>query len=163
MGKLLAWLLVAGKMGKMLTTGGTMLLSMLAYSWIFGWRYAVGFVLLIFVHEMGHYLAARRYKMRVTLPYFIPVPFFLGTLGAFIQMKSPVPNRRALFDVGIAGPLSGLVVAVPLLLWGLSQSTVVPIPEEGSSLLNFEALDPKASLMLTLLGCGQLFFGAFPR
>jgi membrane-associated protease RseP (regulator of RpoE activity) len=59
------------------------------------------------------------------------VPFFLGTLGAFIQMKSPVPNRRALFDVGIAGPLSGLVVAVPLLLWGLSQSTVVPIPERA--------------------------------
>ncbi|MBE9111803.1 site-2 protease family protein [Nodosilinea sp. LEGE 07298] len=116
-----------------------------------GLPYALGLLIILGCHEMGHYLAARRYGMRVTLPYFIPVPFFLGTLGAFIQMKSPVPNRRALFDVGIAGPLSGLVVAVPLLLWGLSQSTVVPIPEEGSSLLNFEALDPKASLMLTLL------------
>jgi hypothetical protein len=58
LGKLLAWLLAAGKMGKLLTTGGTMLLSMVAYSWIFGWKYAAGFVLLIFVHEMGHYLAA---------------------------------------------------------------------------------------------------------
>nr|WP_313887344.1 site-2 protease family protein [Nodosilinea sp. LEGE 07088] len=116
-----------------------------------GLPYAVSLLVILGCHEMGHYLMAQRYNMRVTLPYFIPVPFFLGTLGAFIQMKSPVPNRRALFDVGIAGPLSGLVVAIPLLLWGLTQSTVVPIPEEGSSLLNFEALDPKASLMLTLL------------
>lgn len=116
-----------------------------------GLPYALGLLIILGCHEMGHYLMARRYDMRVTLPYFIPVPFFLGTLGAFIQMKSPVPNRRALFDVGIAGPLAGLVAAVPLLLWGLSQSTVVPMPEDGSSLLNFEALDPKASLMLTLL------------
>ncbi len=115
-----------------------------------GLPYAVSLLVILGCHEMGHYLMARRYAMRVTLPYFIPVPFFLGTFGAFIQMKSPVPNRRALFDVGIAGPLTGLVVAVPLLLWGLGQSTVVPIPETGSSLLNFEALDPKASLMLTL-------------
>ena len=123
-----------------------------------GLPYALSLLIILGCHEMGHYLMARRYAMRVTLPYFIPVPFFLGTLGAFIQMKSPVPNRRALFDVGIAGPLSGLVVAVPLLLWGLGQSTVVPIPEEGSSLLNFEALDPKASLMLTLLS--KLVLGA---
>ncbi|WP_035991762.1 site-2 protease family protein [Leptolyngbya sp. KIOST-1] len=123
-----------------------------------GLPYALGLLVILGCHEMGHYLAARRYRMQVTLPYFIPVPFFLGTLGAFIQMKSPVPNRRALFDVGIAGPLSGLVVAVPLLLWGLSQSTVVPMPEDGSSLLNFEALDPKASLMLTLLS--KLVLGA---
>ncbi|WOD40998.1 site-2 protease family protein [Nodosilinea sp. E11] len=123
-----------------------------------GLPYAVALLVILGCHEMGHYLMARRYGMQVTLPYFIPVPFFLGTFGAFIQMKSPVPNRRALFDVGIAGPLSGLVVAVPLLLWGLSRSTVVPIPESGSSLLNFEALDPKASLMLTLLS--KLVLGA---
>lgn len=116
-----------------------------------GLPYAVSLLIILGCHEMGHYLTARRYGMQVTLPYFIPVPFFLGTLGAFIQMKSPVPNRRALFDVGIAGPLAGLVAAVPLLLWGLAQSTVVAIPETGSSLLNFEALDPKASLMLTLM------------
>ncbi|TVQ08539.1 MAG: site-2 protease family protein [Leptolyngbya sp. DLM2.Bin27] len=116
-----------------------------------GLPYAGSLLFILGCHEMGHYLTARRYGMQVTLPYFIPVPFFLGTLGAFIQMKSPVPNRRALFDVGIAGPLAGLVVAVPLLLWGLAQSTVVPIPEGGSSLLNFEALDPTASVMLTLL------------
>jgi membrane-associated protease RseP (regulator of RpoE activity) len=116
-----------------------------------GLPYAIALLVILGCHEMGHYLMARRYGMQVTLPYFIPVPFFLGTLGAFIQMKSPVPNRRALFDIGIAGPLAGLGVAIPLLLWGLAHSTVVPIPEEGASLLNFEALDPKASLMLTLM------------
>ncbi|MGF1568087.1 MAG: site-2 protease family protein [Nodosilinea sp.] len=116
-----------------------------------GLPYSLALMAILGCHEMGHYLMARRYDMRATLPYFIPVPFFLGTFGAFIQLKSPVPNRRALFDVGIAGPLAGLVVALPLLLWGLGQSTVVPMPADGSSLLNFEALDPKASLMLTLL------------
>jgi membrane-associated protease RseP (regulator of RpoE activity) len=116
-----------------------------------GLPYAVALMLILGCHEFGHYLMARRYNMPATLPYFIPVPFFLGTFGAFIQLRAPVPNRRALFDVGIAGPLAGLVVALPLLLWGLGQSTVVPMPPEGSTLLNFEALDPKASLMLALL------------
>ncbi|NJL46008.1 MAG: site-2 protease family protein [Leptolyngbyaceae cyanobacterium SM2_3_12] len=123
-----------------------------------GLPYALALMAILGCHEMGHYLMARRYGMRVTLPYFIPVPFFLGTFGAFIQLKSPVPNRRALFDVGIAGPLAGLVVALPLLLWGLGQSEVVAIPAEGSSLLNFEAMDPKASLMLMLLT--KLMLGA---
>ncbi len=116
-----------------------------------GVPYALSLMVILGCHEMGHYLMARRYRMKATLPYFIPVPFFLGTFGAFIQLKSPVPNRRALFDVGIAGPLAGLVVALPLLLWGLGHSEVVPIPESGSSLLSFEALDPTASVMLTLL------------
>lgn len=123
-----------------------------------GLPYALALLAILGCHEMGHYLMARRYNMRATLPYFIPVPLFLGTFGAFIQLKSPVPNRRALFDVGIAGPLAGLVVALPLLIWGLSQSTVVPIPPEGASLLNFKAMDPKASLMLMVLS--KLVLGA---
>ncbi|HEY9735865.1 MAG TPA: site-2 protease family protein, partial [Trichocoleus sp.] len=115
-----------------------------------GVAYAVSLLFILGCHEMGHYLIARRHKIQATLPYFIPVPFFLGTFGAFIQMRSPVPNRRALFDVGIAGPLSGMVVALPLLLWGLANSQVVPLPEDAS-LLNFEAMDPRASLLLALL------------
>jgi membrane-associated protease RseP (regulator of RpoE activity) len=115
-----------------------------------GLAYAVSLLFILGCHEMGHYLVARRHRIKATLPYFIPVPFFLGTFGAFIQMRSPVPNRRALFDVGIAGPLSGLVVALPLLLWGLSRSELVPSPEEAS-LLNFEAMNPQASLLLALL------------
>jgi membrane-associated protease RseP (regulator of RpoE activity) len=65
-------------------------------------------------HEMGHYIACRWYGVQATLPYFIPVPFPpVGTLGAFIKIKSPIPSRRALFDIGIAGPLSGFVFAIP--------------------------------------------------
>jgi membrane-associated protease RseP (regulator of RpoE activity) len=73
---------------------------------------------------MGHYLLARRYGVRATLPYFIPVPFGAGTLGAVIRMRSPIPSRRATLDIGAAGPLAGLAVAIPLLLLGLSLSEV---------------------------------------
>lgn len=115
-----------------------------------GVPYALSLMLILGVHESGHYVAAKRYKMKATLPYFIPIPFFLGTFGAFIQLRSPVPNRRALFDVGIAGPLAGLVMALPLLVWGLAHSDVVSMPD-NASLLNFEALDPGASIALALL------------
>ncbi|MGB7086670.1 MAG: site-2 protease family protein [Phormidesmis sp.] len=116
-----------------------------------GLAYAISLMVILGVHESGHYLATRYHKLKSTLPYFIPVPFFLGTFGAFIQMRSPMPNRRALFDIGIAGPLSGLVVSLPILLWGLAHSTVVPLvipPGEQSQLLTFEALDPSRSIML---------------
>lgn len=115
-----------------------------------GLPYAVALMTILGVHELGHYLMARRYRMKATLPYFIPVPFFLGTFGAFIQLRSPVPNRRALFDVGIAGPLAGLVVSIPMLLWGLAHSKVVPMPSDAG-LLNFEALDPSTSIALAFL------------
>ncbi|MGD1941387.1 MAG: site-2 protease family protein [Leptolyngbyaceae cyanobacterium] len=115
-----------------------------------GLPYAISLLVILGLHEFGHYWMARRYKMKATLPYFIPIPFFLGTFGAFIQLRSPVPNRRALFDVGIAGPLAGLVIAIPLLIWGLAHSEVVTMPD-NASLLNFEALDPGASIALALL------------
>jgi membrane-associated protease RseP (regulator of RpoE activity) len=115
-----------------------------------GLPYGLSLMVILGIHELGHYLMARRYRIRATLPYFIPIPFFLGTFGAFIQLRSPVPNRRALFDVGIAGPLAGLVMTLPLLLWGLVHSEVVPMPEDAS-LLSFEAVDPQASIALLLL------------
>lgn len=81
-------------------------------------------------HEMGHYLACRYYGIQSTLPYFIPFPpalvaFSIGTLGAVIRIRSPFPHRRALFDVGIAGPIAGLFVALPALVWGLLDATPV--------------------------------------
>lgn len=91
-----------------------------------GAPFAAGLLLILFVHEMGHYIAARLHGVHVTLPYFIPVPFGLGTLGAFIQLKSPVQNRKALFDVGVAGPLTGFVVAFVLFVIGLLTSSVTP-------------------------------------
>ncbi|NJL86493.1 MAG: site-2 protease family protein [Leptolyngbyaceae cyanobacterium SM1_1_3] len=122
-----------------------------------GLPYALALMGILGIHELGHYLTARCYRIQATLPYFIPVPFFLGTFGAFIQLKSPVPNRKALFDVGIAGPMSGLLATLPLLIWGLSQSELVAMPEDAS-LLNFEALDPGTSILLALLS--KLALGA---
>ncbi|MBX9584617.1 MAG: site-2 protease family protein [Gemmataceae bacterium] len=91
-----------------------------------GLPYALALLAVLGVHELGHSVAARYHGIRVTPPYFIPLPSALGTFGAFIQMRSPTENRRALFDVAVAGPLAGLVVAIPLLLIGLGQSSAVP-------------------------------------
>ena len=115
-----------------------------------GLPYAFALMTILGIHELGHYLTARHYKIPSTLPYFIPMPFFLGTFGAFIQMRSPIPNRKALFDVSIAGPLAGFVATLPLLLWGLVHSQVVPLPEK-TGLLNPDALNPKYSILLALL------------
>lgn len=102
-----------------------------------GVPFAAALLLILGIHELGHFFMARYHGVDVTLPYFIPVPFGLGTFGAFIQLRSPVENRRALFDVGLAGPVAGFLVAVPLMVLGLMWSDVVPRPERtmGSSLL----------------------------
>jgi Zn-dependent protease len=91
-----------------------------------GLPYAFALLLILGAHELGHYFTARRYGMSVSLPYFIPVPFALGTFGAFIRMRSLSPTRRAMFDVAIAGPLAGLLIAVPALIIGLRYSAIVP-------------------------------------
>jgi membrane-associated protease RseP (regulator of RpoE activity) len=93
---------------------------------IVGLPYAIGLLTILGVHELGHYFTARRHGIQVTPPFFIPVPFALGTFGAFIQMRSPVENRLALFDVAVAGPLAGLAIAIPALLIGLQSSAVIP-------------------------------------
>lgn len=103
-----------------------------------GAPFALTLLFILGVHEMGHYVAARLHGAQVTLPYFIPVPFGLGTFGAFIQMKSPIENRKVLFDVGLAGPLAGFVVALPLMALGLLLSNVVTtsgVSPLGSSIL----------------------------
>lgn len=114
-----------------------------------GLPYALGLMTILGTHELGHYLAARFYKIRTTLPYFIPMPLFLGTFGAFIQMRGPVPNRKALFDVSIAGPIAGFIVTLPILFWGLANSQVVPT-SENAGLFNFDALNPRDSILLGL-------------
>src|SRR5574337_389102 len=96
-----------------------------------GLPFAVTLLLILGVHELGHYFTARRYGITVTLPYFIPAPVGLGTFGAFIKMKSPVTDRRALFDVGIAGPLAGLCVALPAIVVGLHWSKLITAGSAG--------------------------------
>src|SRR5258706_3720652 len=99
--KLLALLLSGVKLGKLFTTGGTMLLSVVVYAFVWGWRYAAGFVLLMFVHEMGHYLAARQRGLAVGAPTFIPF------VGAWIQLKEMPHDAETEAYVGMAGPLVG--------------------------------------------------------
>jgi Zn-dependent protease len=104
--KLLLLLFKALKFGKLLPAIGTMLLSVAVYAWMFGWWYAVGFVALLLVHEMGHYLAARRRGLDVGLPTFIPF------VGAWIQLKELPHDAETEAYVGIAGPLVGSVGAL---------------------------------------------------
>ncbi len=105
-----------------------------------GWPFAVSILLILGAHELGHYFAARHHNVPVTLPYFIPMPLSLfGTLGAFIRLQGPVSTRRALFDVGAAGPLAGLFFALPILFLGLATSDMGPVMPggiyEGNSVL----------------------------
>ena len=94
-----------------------------------GWPFAVSMMGILFAHEMGHYLMCRYYNVPATLPFFIPAPLIspLGTLGAFIAMRGIPKNKRVLFDVGVAGPLAGVVIAIPVLFLGLSISHLGPI------------------------------------
>lgn len=95
--------------------------------------YVVILMVILVGHELGHYLTCRRYGLAATLPYFIPFPTLIGTLGAFIKIKSPIKFKRHLFDIGANGPLAGFLLAVPALAVGLAFSKVVPtLPEEGA-------------------------------
>ncbi len=104
-------------------------------TWAIDWKFSATLMTILVFHEMGHYLVARRHGVDASLPYFIPLPPYisLGTMGAIIRMDKPIEDRNKLIDVGAAGPLAGLVVAVPLLIYGLATSDVgIPIhdPEQ---------------------------------
>ncbi|MFQ5855784.1 MAG: site-2 protease family protein [Anaerolineae bacterium] len=100
-----------------------------------GAPFAIAILSILGTHELGHYVVARHYGIKVTLPYFIPFfpffPFGIGTMGAVIRMKSPMTSRKALFDVGLAGPIAGLIIAIPVLTIGLLQSDLVPAHSMG--------------------------------
>ncbi|WP_395702142.1 site-2 protease family protein [Aquabacterium sp.] len=104
--KLLALLLSGAKFGKLLASGGSMLLSLAVYAWLYGWRYAAGFIALLFVHEAGHYIAARKRGLDVGLPTFIPF------LGAWIELKERPHDAETEAFVGLGGPLLGSVGAL---------------------------------------------------
>lgn len=87
-----------------------------------GLSFSLALMFILLAHEMGHYLCARHYRVHATLPFFIPFPSLIGTFGAFIRIKSPIPTRTALFDIGIAGPIAGFIPACAAVLAGLSLS-----------------------------------------
>ncbi len=105
-------------------------LTVLSTLLVGGVVYSVTLLSILLAHEMGHYVASSLHRVKASLPYFIPFPFPpFGTLGAIIKTRSPIPDRRALFDIGVAGPLAGLCLAVPAIGIGLLKSEVVAIKE----------------------------------
>jgi membrane-associated protease RseP (regulator of RpoE activity) len=96
-----------------------------------GLAYSAAVLGILGAHEMGHYLACRYYRVDASLPYFLPAPLLAGTLGAFIRIRQPIPDKRQLFDIGIAGPIAGFLVAVPLLWLGVTMSRLIQLPERG--------------------------------
>jgi membrane-associated protease RseP (regulator of RpoE activity) len=100
-----------------------------------GLPFSLAIMAILLAHEMGHYLTCRYYGISASLPYFIPAPTIVGTMGAFIRIRSPIHHRAALLEVGIAGPIAGFVLAIPALLIALTQSRyVVPDPAGGFGL-----------------------------
>jgi membrane-associated protease RseP (regulator of RpoE activity) len=98
-----------------------------------GLWYSVSILLILGCHELGHYLACRYYNVDASLPFFIPMPLFLtGTMGAFIRIREQIPTKRMLFDIGIAGPIAGFLVAVPALFMGMAMSRVAKLPDSFS-------------------------------
>jgi membrane-associated protease RseP (regulator of RpoE activity) len=119
-----------------------------------GAKFAAALLSILLAHESGHYVACRLYGVDATLPFFIPVPppFMAGTLGAFIKIKSPIPSRRALFDIGVAGPLAGFLMLIPVAVIGLLTATPA-LPSEGVIYFNDPLL---LKLLAKLLGVRDL-------
>lgn len=107
--------------------------------WTGGLWYSLTILAILGCHEMGHYVACRYYRVDATLPYFLPAPVLTGTLGAFIRIRARIPDKRSLFDIGIAGPLAGFAVALPALFLGVWMSRVVELPDE---FVGFELGEP---------------------
>lgn len=116
-----------------------------------GLSFSLPMMLILLCHELGHYLFCRRYRIAATPPYFLPAPFAFGTFGAFIRIRAPIRDKRQLFDVGVAGPIAGFVVLVPILVYGIAQSVptrITPAAEEGPVTV---LLQPGASLLTVLV------------
>src|SRR5271170_4509449 len=107
---------------------------------LMGLPFSLTLMFILFAHEMGHYLYARHYRVYATLPFFVPFPSLIGTLGAFIRIKSSIPSRAALFDIGIAGPIAGFIPACVALVYGLWLSH----PIAGSALSDIQLGFPLA-------------------
>jgi membrane-associated protease RseP (regulator of RpoE activity) len=116
-----------------------------------GLRFSLPALFILLCHELGHYLACRRYRLHATLPYFVPAPFGFGTLGAFIRIRSPIAGKRQLFDVGVAGPLAGFAALLPFLVYGIAHSTPTTVELAEPSLFVPSIVQPGSCLALELL------------
>jgi membrane-associated protease RseP (regulator of RpoE activity) len=124
---------------------------------VHGLWYSVSILAILGAHEFGHYYACRYYRVDASLPYFLPAPLPLtGTLGAFIRIRQQIPGKRALFDIGIAGPIAGFIVAIPVLLIGMSLSRVDALPPVTTGIV--ELGEP-----LLFKAAAWLVFGSIPN
>jgi membrane-associated protease RseP (regulator of RpoE activity) len=143
-GLFLTTLLTTLMAGTLMEGGNPLVLTDLAL----GFPFSGTLLLILGCHEFGHYCYGKKHNVDVTLPYFIPAPTFIGTLGAVIRIKSPIQHRKALLDIGAAGPIAGFLVAVPLLFYGLSHSTVIEGIPVGSVILGESLLMKLATAMV---------------
>jgi membrane-associated protease RseP (regulator of RpoE activity) len=121
-----------------------------------GFWYGLTVVAILGCHELGHYFACRYYNVDASLPFFLPIPFSIfGTLGAVIRIREPIPQKRMLFDIGIAGPIAGFLVTVPALFIGVSMSHVVRMSAD------FVGLELGEPLLIKL--ASWLFWGTLPK
>src|SRR6202166_4511072 len=100
-----------------------------------GIPFAAALLGILLVHELGHFFACRYYRIEASYPYFVPAPTLIGTLGAFIRIRSPIQNRQALFDVGLAGPVVGFVFAIPALAIAVLYSKVIPSSDANAAIV----------------------------
>lgn len=117
--------------------------SLAARPWMIleGLPYSITLMAILLAHELGHYYACKYYGIDASLPYFLPAPTQIGTFGAFIRIRSPIYTRRALFDVGVAGPLAGFLLLLPAMAVGLAKSRVIPgIAERGDLIFGVPAI-----------------------
>lgn len=101
----------------------------------YGLKFSLSLLFILICHEMGHYIACRLYRVEATLPFFIPTPPMIGpagTFGAFIKIQSPMPSRKAVFDIGVAGPIAGFLALIPIALVGLFQMEPAPVQQVSS-------------------------------
>jgi membrane-associated protease RseP (regulator of RpoE activity) len=115
-----------------------------------GVLFSLAIMSILTAHELGHYLACRKYKIDATLPYFIPFPTLIGTMGAFIKIKAPITSRKSLFDIGAAGPLSGFILIIPWMYIGLKLSTIQPMVYSSGVLYMQDPL--LTNIMVKLMG-----------
>lgn len=134
---------------------GLFLATVASTAYVQNWQYSACLMLILTCHEFGHYFAARKHRVLASLPYFIPAPFpqvLFGTFGAVIRMSPYIPNRRALFDIAAAGPIAGIIVALPVTLAGMFMSSLQP----KAALNGLELGDP-----LLLQAVAWWVFGTF--
>jgi membrane-associated protease RseP (regulator of RpoE activity) len=114
-----------------------------------GLPYSLTLMTILLAHELGHYFACRYYGIDASLPYFLPAPTQIGTFGAFIRIRSPIYTRRALFDVGVAGPLAGFISLLPAMAIGLAYSRVIPgIAEKGDLVFGVPAIQRLMEMLI---------------